>query len=99
MRALSDCVSCWDTEGLAERTDRDIHLLITDVVMPAMLGPEVAERVLAHRPHVQVLYMSGYAHPVLTSQGILDPGVVLVDKPFSEADLLRRIREQFEPPP
>ncbi|HVQ93948.1 MAG TPA: ATP-binding protein [Mycobacteriales bacterium] len=84
---------------LAERTDRDIHLLLTDVIMPAMLGREVAERVRAHRPHVQVLFMSGYAHPVLTSQGILDPGVVLVDKPFSEAGLITRIQEQFEPPP
>jgi signal transduction histidine kinase/CheY-like chemotaxis protein len=67
-----------------------IHLLITDVVMPHMLGQEVAERVRAIRPGVQVLFMSGYAQPVLTSQGRLDPKVALVEKPFSAADLLAK---------
>jgi hypothetical protein len=66
----------------------EIHLLVTDVVMPKMLGKEVAEKMLALKPGIEVLYMSGYARPVLASQGRLDPGVALVEKPFSEADLL-----------
>ena len=66
----------------------DIHLLVTDVVMPKMLGKEVAERVRELRPDIEVLYMSGYAQPVLASQGRLEPGVALVEKPFSEAALL-----------
>jgi two-component system, cell cycle sensor histidine kinase and response regulator CckA len=69
--------------------DGEIHLLVTDVVMPHMLGKEVADRIKAIKPEVQVLYMSGYARPVLASQGRLDPGVALVEKPFSETDLLR----------
>jgi CheY-like chemotaxis protein len=68
----------------------EIHLLLTDVVMPHMLGKEVAERVLLLKPGTEVLYMSGYARPVLASQGRLEPGVALVEKPFSEADLLAK---------
>ena len=67
-----------------------IHLLITDVVMPHMLGRDVAEQVRAVSPEIEVLFMSGYAQPVLTSQGRLDPNMALVEKPFSEADLLAK---------
>ena len=66
----------------------EIHLLVTDVVMPHMLGKEVAEKMRLIKPEIKVVFMSGYARPVLTSQGRLDPGVALVEKPFSEAHLL-----------
>ena len=66
----------------------DIHLLVTDVVMPQMLGKEVAEKVQAIKPDIEVLFMSGYARRVLTSQGMLDPKVALVEKPFSEIELM-----------
>jgi CheY-like chemotaxis protein len=74
---------------IALHHDGEIHLLVTDVVMPHMLGKEVADRIKAIKPEIEVLYMSGYARPVLASQGRLDPGVALVEKPFSETDLLR----------
>ncbi len=66
----------------------EIHLLVTDVVMPHMLGKEVAQKVAAIKPGIEALFMSGYARPVLASQGRLDPNVALVEKPFSEAELL-----------
>jgi PAS domain S-box-containing protein len=66
----------------------EIHLLLTDVIMPHMLGKEVAEKMRLIKPEIEVIFMSGYARPVLASQGRLDPGVALVEKPFSEADLL-----------
>jgi CheY-like chemotaxis protein len=66
----------------------EIHLLVTDVVMPQMLGKEVAEKMRAVKPGIEVLFMSGYARPVLASQGRLDPNVALVEKPFSGAELL-----------
>ena len=66
----------------------DIHLLVTDVVMPQMLGKEVSEQIRVIKPDIEVLFMSGYARRVLTSQGMLDPGVALVEKPFSEAELM-----------
>jgi PAS domain S-box-containing protein len=74
--------------GIATGHPGEIHLLVTDVVMPHMLGKEVAEKMRLIKPEIEVIFMSGYARPVLASQGRLDPGVALVEKPFSEADLL-----------
>jgi PAS domain S-box-containing protein len=68
-----------------------IDLLLTDVIMPQMLGKEAAEKVRAIRPGIRVLYMSGYARPILASQGRLDPDVTLLDKPFTEHDLLDKV--------
>jgi len=78
---------------IAQEHPGEIHLLLTDVVMPHMLGREVAERVRALRPGIGVLYMSGFAESVLASQGRLDPGVVLLEKPFGEADLLAKVAQ------
>jgi signal transduction histidine kinase/DNA-binding response OmpR family regulator len=78
---------------LARAHPGEIHLLVTDVVMPHMLGKEVAEKIQEIKPGIAVLYMSGYARPVLASQGRLEPGVALVEKPFSRADLLTKARE------
>ena len=66
----------------------DIDALLTDVVMPRMLGKEAAERIGALRPGLKVLFMSGYAQGVLDTQGIVEVGVNLIQKPFSEAQLL-----------
>jgi PAS domain S-box-containing protein len=72
-----------------------IHLLLTDVVMPGMLGKELAQRLRVLRPSTPVLYMSGYAQPVLASHGTLDPDVVLLEKPFTGVELLIAIRQQL----
>jgi nitrogen-specific signal transduction histidine kinase/CheY-like chemotaxis protein len=76
--------------ALAAQHDGEIHLLVTDVVMPNMLGQEVAEKVGRLKPGIAVLYMSGYAQPVLTAQGRLDPAVNLIDKPFTPASLIEK---------
>jgi len=73
---------------LARDFQGDIHLLVTDVIMPQMLGKEVSEKIRAIKPDIEVLFMSGYARRVLTSQGMLEPDVALVEKPFSEVDLM-----------
>ena len=73
---------------IAHDCQTEIDLLIIDAVIPHMLGKDLAEMVRAIRPEIEVLFMSGYARPVLTSQGRLDPSMALVEKPFSEADLL-----------
>ncbi|MGA2838273.1 MAG: PAS domain S-box protein [Acidimicrobiales bacterium] len=87
-------------EAIAMAADADNHvdLLLTDVIMPQMLGKEVAERVVGIRPRTRVLYMSGYAQPVLASQGTLEPGVTLVEKPFTEAGLLEKVRSVLDGP-
>ena len=71
----------------------DIHLLVTDVVMPQMLGKELAAEILAIKPDIGVLFISGYAQPVLTSQGMLDPDAALLEKPFSEAGLMDKVAQ------
>jgi PAS domain S-box-containing protein len=76
-----------------------IDLLITDVIMPQMLGREAAEKIQRTRPDIRVLYMSGYAQPFLASQGRLDPGVILLDKPFTERELLDKVDDVLAPRP
>ena len=73
----------------------NIHLLLSDVIMPEMLGKAVAREVQAISPTIRVLYMSG-SQPVLASRGTLDAGVTLVVKPFSERELLASIREVLD---
>lgn len=70
--------------SLASEHPARIDLLLTDVVMPKMGGKEVAARVSALRPGIGVLYMSGYAEPILTANGTLPADVHLIPKPFSE---------------
>jgi nitrogen-specific signal transduction histidine kinase/CheY-like chemotaxis protein len=80
-----------DAITVVNASGTDIHLLLTDVVMPGMLGKEVAERIQAIAPDIRVLYMSGYARPVLASQGRLAPGTVLLEKPFTEAEVMEKV--------
>ncbi|AEV82279.1 histidine kinase [Actinoplanes sp. SE50] len=81
---------------LAAEHTGEIDLLLSDVVMPGMLGKELAERLTDARPSTRVLYMSGYAQPVLASQGTLDPGVELLEKPFTSNDLLAAVRKRLD---
>ncbi|ABW15775.1 PAS/PAC sensor hybrid histidine kinase [Parafrankia sp. EAN1pec] len=82
--------------SLASTTREEIHLLLTDVVMPQLLGSEVAERIRQQRQDLRVLYMSGYAQPVLARNGTLAPGLALLTKPFSERVLLSKVREVLD---
>jgi hypothetical protein len=78
----------------AMTTFRDhIDALLTDVVMPGMQGKEVAERVRKILPDIAVLFMSGYTQGLLGAQGVLEPGINLIEKPFNEASLLKKVRE------
>jgi PAS domain S-box-containing protein len=83
---------------IAQEHDGRIDILITDVIMPEMMGPEVAQQVVRLRPDIRVLYISGYAQPVLGHQGTLDPGLALVEKPFTEAELLTSVRQVLQQP-
>jgi two-component system cell cycle sensor histidine kinase/response regulator CckA len=79
--------------ALAERHRGAIRLLLTDVVMPGLSGPEAAARLLAVRPETRVLYMSGYAGDPIGRHGLLPAGAALLVKPFTAANLLRMVRE------
>ena len=76
---------------VAKKHRGSIDLLLTDVVMPGMQGNELAMRMTAMLPGVRVLYMSGYAQPILGDGGTLDDDVQLVEKPFTEPVLLAKV--------
>jgi PAS domain S-box-containing protein len=78
---------------LLKRHAGKIDLLLTDVVMPHMQGPELARRVTALHPEIRVLFMSGYPQPMLGDGGILEEGILLVEKPFTEPVLLAKVEE------
>jgi len=84
-------------EEVAEKYPGEIHLLLTDVVMPGTSGRELAVLITRRRPHVRVLYMSGYTENVVTSGGLLEEGLAFLQKPFSPALLVQRIREVLAP--
>ena len=83
--------------ALVEGYSGRIDLLITDVVMPGLPGPELAEALLALRPDLKVIFISGYAEGSLAPNGILKPGTVLVNKPFTIRALTAKLREVLGP--
>ncbi|MGA7495021.1 MAG: ATP-binding protein, partial [Syntrophobacteraceae bacterium] len=85
-----------DAFNLVDEHPRDIHLLITDVVMPEMNGRELAEKLSAIRPNLKCLYMSGYTADVVAHRGILDAGVNFIQKPFRSDDIAARVREVLD---
>ncbi|GAA3396113.1 hybrid sensor histidine kinase/response regulator [Cryptosporangium minutisporangium] len=78
---------------LASAYEGTIDLLLTDVTMPGLSGQEVANRLRLDRPSMRVLYMSGFAQPLLTSKGTIGPDVTLVEKPFTRRSLLAKVAE------
>src|SRR5438552_1106128 len=73
-----------------------IHLMVTDMVMPEMSGPEVAERLKPLRPNMKVLFMSGFTDKAMVHQGELDPGMAFLQKPFTPQTLTRKVREVLD---
>lgn len=82
---------------IAKEYPDKIHLLITDVVMDELPGPELAEKLLKDRPEMKVVFISGFADGSLSPGGVLKPGMVLVQKPFSIRTLSAKLREVLGP--
>ena len=79
--------------ALARDHAGEVHLLMTDVVMPEMNGRDLAKTLLALYPGLKRLFMSGYTANVIAHHGVLDPGVHFLQKPFSMGDLCNKVRE------
>jgi PAS domain S-box-containing protein len=75
-----------------------IDILLTDIVMPNMLGTDLARELRAALPTLRVLFMSGHAQPVITGASPLPPGATLLQKPFMEAELLQKLGDVLAAP-
>ena len=81
---------------IAETFDGPIHLTLTDVVMPEMSGRQLFERIMEKRPDMKVLYVTGYTDDMVVRHKVLEPGVPLLEKPFSREDLARKVRSTLD---
>ncbi len=81
---------------LAEEHANQIHLVLSDVIMPEMNGRELAERLQFLYPNIKILFMSGYTAEVIAHRGVLDEGVRFIHKPFSIGDLAVNVRGMLD---
>jgi two-component system cell cycle sensor histidine kinase/response regulator CckA len=84
-----------DALSLVEQNP-SIDLLLTDVVMPGVSGPELTRTVLQQRPALKVIYMSGYTEDAIVKHGVLNPGIAFLHKPFTAEAIGRKIREVLD---
>ena len=82
--------------ALFDQLDGKVDLLVTDVVMPQMSGCELAERLVRGKPTLKVLYMSGYTDEIIDRHGVLKDGLRLIGKPFTAADMSRKVRKVLD---
>ena len=85
-----------DATQQAEAHAGTIHLLLSDVVMPQLSGPELAKRLTAHRPEMKVLCMSGYTDDSIVRHGVLDAQVAYIQKPISFEALAAKVRQVLD---
>jgi two-component system, cell cycle sensor histidine kinase and response regulator CckA len=83
---------------LIEHHKGQIHLLLTDIVLPKMGGREIAHRVRTLRPGIKVPYTCGYTDRSIVENGVLESGVAFLQKPFAADELARKVREVLDAP-
>ncbi len=83
----------FEAQRIVTQNHGPIHLLLTDVVMPGINGQVLAARLTSRYPSMKVLYISGYTDSFIAGHGVLEPGINLLHKPYSEEILLRKVRE------
>ncbi len=82
--------------ALIKNHEKQIHLLITDVIMPKMGGAELKKRVVELLPEIKVLFISGYTDDSIADRGIDDPDVAFLEKPFSPNNLTQKVRDVLD---
>jgi PAS domain S-box-containing protein len=83
-------------ERVCEKNESEIHLLLTDVVMPGISGRELAKRLTSRYPKMRVLFMSGYSFNIISHGGTLEDGVAFLQKPFTPSALADKVREVLD---
>jgi len=91
-----DVESAHDAVRLCQQHRGEIHLFLTDVVMREMGGPELARQIQNARPTTKVLFMSGYTDSAIVHQGMLDPGIAFLPKPFTPSALAGKVRQVLD---
>ncbi len=81
---------------LAREHGRAIHLLATDVIMPGMNGRALADQLRREIPNLKCLFMSGYSADLVTNEGILQPGLAFLQKPFTRREMAKALRELLD---
>ena len=81
---------------LCEEFKEPIHLILTDVVMPGMSGPNLVKRLKEIHLEMRVLYMSGYTDNAILHHGVLEEGTNFIQKPFTLENLARKVREVLD---
>jgi two-component system, cell cycle sensor histidine kinase and response regulator CckA len=82
-------------EALAvlEATGARVALVMSDVIMPGMTGPELYQHLAARYPGLRVLFTSGYSHDAIARHGVLEPGTMFIEKPYVPPTLAQKVRE------
>jgi PAS domain S-box-containing protein len=85
-----------DALSLAGKYNGEIHLLLADVIMPEMTGRDLSEQLKLLRPNLKQMFMSGYTADVIAHHGVLDKGIIFIQKPFSVKMLAEKVREALD---
>jgi DNA-binding NtrC family response regulator len=91
-----DAASAEQALKIADALSEPIHLLLTDVIMPGMSGRQLAERIQDRRPQTKIIYMTGYTDDMIVQHKVLEPGVNMLQKPFTRLDLVQKVRSTLD---
>jgi CheY-like chemotaxis protein len=91
-----EAASAEEALRISENFGEQIHLLLTDVIMPGMSGRQLAEKILKKRPKTKIVYMTGYTDDMVVQHKVLEPGVQLLQKPFTKIDLVQKVRATLD---
>jgi len=94
-----ECSDAQDAVARLECDPRRPHLLLTDVIMPRMSGPELARTLTASQPGLKLLFMSGYTDDAIRHHGLLESGAHFIQKPFTAEALLQKVRASLDAEP
>jgi PAS domain S-box-containing protein len=94
--AILEASSGNEALAIAQNHAGEIHLVLTDVVMPGIGGGELVSRITAARPGIKALFVSGYTDNAIVNHGTLDPGIAFLQKPFTIGSLARKVREVLD---